>query len=166
MLDDFSPGSGRRPARAFLRSDAPRIDLDGTWRFQLAATASSPTVGFESPDFDDAAWADITVPGHWQLQGWGAPAYTNVNYPFPVDPPHGPDEDPTGEYRREFTVGDDFPTGSAELAPETIASVQIIPRNGPGELPPGATGSGWAGRPAAGCRSSSTWARCYEPGAT
>jgi mono/diheme cytochrome c family protein len=28
-----------------------------------------------------------------------------------------------------------FPTGAVELAPETIAGVQIIPRGGPGELP-------------------------------
>jgi mono/diheme cytochrome c family protein len=29
----------------------------------------------------------------------------------------------------------DFPTGNAELAPETVAAVQIIPKDGPGELP-------------------------------
>ena len=55
------------------------------------------------------------MPGHWQMQGWGAPAYTNVNYPFPVEPPHVPDENPTGEYRRKFTVDDDFPRGAAVL---------------------------------------------------
>ena len=25
-------------------------------------------------------------------------------YPFPVDPPHVPDENPTGEYRRDFDL--------------------------------------------------------------
>ena len=40
------------------------------------------------------------MPSHWQLHGYGAPAYTNVAYPFPVDPPFVPDENPTGEYRR------------------------------------------------------------------
>ena len=104
MLDDFSPGSGRRPARAFVRSDAPQIDLDGTWRFRLAPTAADRTTAFAEPDFDEAGWSDIAVPGHWQLQGHGSPAYTNVNYPFPVDPPFVPDENPTGSYRREFDV--------------------------------------------------------------
>ena len=114
-LNAFSPGVGRRSARAFLRSDAPRIELDGTWRFRLSPNVSEPTKGFESLDFDDAAWADIAVPGHWQLQGWGAPAYTNVNYPFPVEPPFVPDENPTGEYRRTFTIDEDFPAGAAVL---------------------------------------------------
>ena len=41
------------------------------------------------------------------MQGHGRPAYTNVRYPFPVDPPHVPDENPTGEYRRTF----DLPPG-------------------------------------------------------
>ena len=44
------------------------------------------------------------MPSHWQLHGYGAPAYTNVVYPFPVDPPHVPDENPTGDYRRRFTA--------------------------------------------------------------
>src|SRR6201999_1750813 len=34
------------------------------------------------------------------------PAYTNVRYPFPVDPPLVPDENPTGDYRRAFTAPD------------------------------------------------------------
>ncbi len=44
-------------------------------------------------DFDDAHFDDITVPSSWQLAGvpgpprYGSPAYTNVAYPFPVDPP-------------------------------------------------------------------------------
>jgi beta-galactosidase len=44
------------------------------------------------------------VPSHWQLHGYGAPAYTNVAYPFPVEPPHVPDENPTGDYVRRFAV--------------------------------------------------------------
>ena len=45
------------------------------------------------------------MPSHWVLAGdgaYGKPIYTNVIYPFPVDPPHIPDENPTGEYRRRF----------------------------------------------------------------
>jgi beta-galactosidase len=44
------------------------------------------------------------VPSHWQLHGHGAPAYTNVAYPFPVDPPHVPSDNPTGEYRLRFRL--------------------------------------------------------------
>src|SRR5664279_4980523 len=65
--------------------------------------------------FDDAGWAQIEVPGHWQLQGHGNPAYTNVNYPFPVDPPNVPDENPTGEYRCLFQLPAGWPAGEAVL---------------------------------------------------
>ncbi len=44
------------------------------------------------------------MPSHWQLHGYGAPAYTNVVYPFPVDPPHVPTENPTGDYRVGFRL--------------------------------------------------------------
>ena len=46
----------------------------------------------------------IQVPGVWQLQGWGAPQYTNVRYPIPYDPPYVPDETPVGVYDRSFTL--------------------------------------------------------------
>ncbi len=88
------------PPRAALHTDAPALSLDGEWRFRLVPGLAHTTVGFERPDFDDAAWDLLPVPAHWQLHGHGSPAYTNVRYPFPVDPPHVPDENPTGEYRR------------------------------------------------------------------
>jgi beta-galactosidase len=75
-------------------SDAPRLDLNGTWRFRLAGKEG---------------YARIQVPGHWQLSGFGAPAYTNVRYPFPIDPPHVPDDNPTAEYRRSFDLPPDWP---------------------------------------------------------
>ena len=45
------------------------------------------------------------MPSHWVLTGdgrYGQPIYTNVQYPFPTDPPHVPDDNPTGDYRRTF----------------------------------------------------------------
>ncbi|KIX05430.1 uncharacterized protein Z518_06302 [Rhinocladiella mackenziei CBS 650.93] len=49
-------------------------------------------------------WKSITVPHHWQLQGYGRPQYTNIVYPFPVCPPYSPTENPTGTYCRDFDV--------------------------------------------------------------
>ena len=57
----------------------------------------------------------MTVPGHWVLQGHGAPAYTNVLYPFPVDPPRVPDENPTGDHRRVFDLPEDWPAGGESV---------------------------------------------------
>lgn len=44
----------------------------------------------------------ITVPTNWECQGHGRPQYTNFVYPFPVDPPYVPADNPTGCYRLEF----------------------------------------------------------------
>ena len=107
-LDDFSPGTGRRsPARAWLHSDAPTLSLNGTWRFRLLGSHHDADDAAADPDFDDTGWDAIPVPAHWVLIDdgtYGSPIYTNVAYPFPVDPPHVPDENPTGEYRREFDL--------------------------------------------------------------
>lgn len=50
----------------------------------------------------------MPVPSHWQLQGYGRPQYTNVVYPFPVDPPKVPSENPTGCYRREVLLDESW----------------------------------------------------------
>ena len=49
-------------------------------------------------------WDKIPVPSCWQLQGYENPNYTNINYPYPADPPYLPDDNPCGVYNREFTV--------------------------------------------------------------
>ncbi len=108
-----APHAGLRPPRGHLRSDAPALSLNGRWRFRWQPTAGAPALGFEAPDYDDSGWDDIGVPSHWQLAGYGAPAYTNVRYPFPVDPPHVPDENPTGEYRVTFDLRSGWPPGPA-----------------------------------------------------
>jgi beta-galactosidase len=92
------------PPRAAVRSDAPRVSLNGDWRFNLSPTAEEAPAGFADPGFDDAGWARLPVPAHWQLHGYGEPAYTNTRYPFPIDPPHVPTENPTGSYRRSVTI--------------------------------------------------------------
>src|SRR3954471_22331689 len=98
--------------RAWLRSDAPALTLDETWAFRLHPRADGP-LDFVAPDYDDSGWHRLPVPSRWQLHGYGAPAYTNVRYPFPVDPPFVPDENPTGDYRLTFTLPEGFVDGGA-----------------------------------------------------
>lgn len=121
-ITDQGPGSGLRvPARSWLNSDAPSLSLNGDWRFRLLPAApGTPGAGSVLPDgesvegvaaesFDDSAWDTLPVPSHWVLHGegkYGRPIYTNVQYPFPVDPPFVPDANPTGDYRRSFDVPD------------------------------------------------------------
>jgi len=55
---------------------------------------------------DITEWDKIYVPSCWQLYGYEEPNYTNVNHPYPVDPPYVPDENPMGVYERAFEIED------------------------------------------------------------
>ncbi len=80
---------------------ADRLDLDGTWRFQLLRRAD------EEPG---PAWRDIRVPGAWTMQETGdLPWYTNIRMPWSGVAPFVPEDDPTGVYERTF----DLPAGWA-----------------------------------------------------
>ena len=120
-VESFSPGHGYIPARASGARGSVQLSLDGTWKFRYCESLRDLTPGFEATDFDDSRFDDIAVPSCWQLAGvpgpprYGAPAYTNVTYPFPVDPPHVPDRNPAGEYRRRFTLPRDWDFGGAAV---------------------------------------------------
>ncbi|HPZ69810.1 MAG TPA: glycoside hydrolase family 2 TIM barrel-domain containing protein [Dermatophilaceae bacterium] len=100
---DVAPPTGVRAARAWFSSAAPALSLNGSWAFRLSPRSDAP-LDFVAPGYDDTTWEVLPVPSHWQLHGHGAPAYTNHAFPFPVEPPHVPDENPTGDYRRAFHV--------------------------------------------------------------
>lgn len=132
------PGSGRLAPRAAPPSDAASFSLDGDWRFRLAAGPHDLTDGFEAPDHDEAGrWETLAVPSMWQMTGLpgkprlGAPAYTNTAYPFPIDPPRVPDANPTGEYRRAFTLPAGWPSdGRTVLRFEGVDSCFAVWLNG------------------------------------
>ena len=74
-----------------LAGESPySVSLDGTWKFALYDNPSAVPTAFSEPGYDDSAWADITVPGNWQLQGFDRPIYVNVQYPHPIDERYGP----------------------------------------------------------------------------
>ena len=77
--------------------------LNGQWDFAMFPSPSA----LPGPK-DSVAWGSIRVPGVWQLQGHGAPHYTNVIYPFPVDPPRVPSDNPVGVYRRTVEIPASF----------------------------------------------------------
>ena len=84
--------------------------LDGDWKFQCSPNPASAPEGFYAPDYDVGSWADIHVPGNWQVQGHDIPRYTNVQYPFPIDDACTVpvDDNPVGTYRRNFTLPEDW----------------------------------------------------------
>ena len=125
-VDDLTPGSGRRtPPRARLRTDAPELSLDGEWDFRWAACGEP-----------DGPWETLPVPAHWVLHGlsegappYGRPQYTNVQFPFPIDPPHVPDENPVGDHRRTFDRPD-WDVARVLLRFDGVESVYRVVLNG------------------------------------
>jgi len=102
------------PFASWRNSDQARHDhpspalrsLNGEWTFRY----------FIQPEFVPDSWIDadlpqsdlLSVPSNWQLSGYDAPVYTNVQYPIPVDPPYVPAENPTGCYSLTFDCTDEW----------------------------------------------------------
>lgn len=81
------------------------LSLNGTWKFNWVRKPADRPMDFFSKDFDMSLWETIQVPSNWELQGFGVPIYTDVDYPFPANPPHIPhDYNPVGSYLRNFSV--------------------------------------------------------------
>ncbi|HHE71386.1 MAG TPA: beta-galactosidase, partial [Chloroflexi bacterium] len=75
------PAARERDLRgAYLRN------LNGSWRFRWYHSPGAVEESFPSMEYDDTDWDLVAVPGNWQMQGYGKPIYTNVRYPFPIDP--------------------------------------------------------------------------------
>jgi beta-galactosidase len=107
-----------------IRHDDPdtRLDLDGTWRFQLLHAPD----GKPGPD-----WSEAAVPGCWTMQGFDdKPHYTNVQMPFLGLPPTIPDDNPTGIYEREFELPGGWEDRRVILHVGAAESVLIVTLNG------------------------------------
>ncbi|SEG79517.1 glycoside hydrolase family 2 TIM barrel-domain containing protein [Paenibacillus sp. UNC499MF] len=101
----FIPYGEEKKALTYAEERSDRtLLLNGTWAFRYTNSPEEAPAGFYEPEFDAAAWDRLPVPSCWQLHGYGAPHYTDLYYPFPVDPPRVPAANPTGSYRREFTL--------------------------------------------------------------
>jgi len=124
---------GRREAQPrLMRSGMHPTDLslNGTWDFlYLRAPEFSPE-GFFEKSFTTKEWNTIPVPSCWQMQGYGQMHYTDVWYLFPVNPPFVPSENPTGIYRRSFTVPDTWQDGKTILRLDGVGSAFDVWING------------------------------------
>ena len=97
--DVLKTSENRLPQRAFYipEGKAEYMLLNGQWRF-----AYYPC-DIDVPE-TITQWDNVTVPSCWQLLGYENPNYTNINYPYPCDPPYVPDANPCGVYEREFLL--------------------------------------------------------------
>jgi beta-galactosidase len=89
------------------------LNLNGVWKFKWVQKPDDLPQNFESTGFDDAGWDKFQIPSTWEVNGYGYPIYVNVGYEFQnimkPNPPIVPlSYDPTGVYRREITVNDNW----------------------------------------------------------
>jgi beta-galactosidase len=99
----FYPLADAKQAAAGKRERSPwLLPLDGCWQFRCEPDPAAAERTLAAPE--QAEWGSIAVPGNLEMQGYGKPHYTNVKMPFPEEPPHTPPSNPTGLYRRSFTM--------------------------------------------------------------
>lgn len=74
-----------------------RFSLNGLWKFHYAKNYNCIIPGFEKEDYCCKSWDDIRVPAHIQMEGYDAPQYANVQYPW-----EGREEIQPGEIPTQF----------------------------------------------------------------
>ena len=72
--------------------------LNGDWDFHYYPSYHDLPEDFLKQSFSQ----QIPVPSNWQNHGFDQHHYTNINYPFPFDPPFVPNQTPCGLYHRHF----------------------------------------------------------------
>lgn len=135
---------GREPARAALfpyadeagaLTGAPGMSpfyrcLNGQWAFTYVDCPEDVPGEFTQPSFHADTWDTIPVPGNWQMYGYGKPLYVNLLYPFPVNVPRVPKQNPTGCYRRTFSLPEAWDGKSVFLRFDGVNSAFYVWVNG------------------------------------
>ncbi|MDD4761165.1 MAG: hypothetical protein PHU66_10210, partial [Bacteroidaceae bacterium] len=93
---------GERSASPFYRL------LNGLWDFKYAANLSEVPDNFYDIDYRTDGWDKIPIPSNWQMHGYDVLYYTNIEYPYPLDPPLVPDDNPIGLYKFDFNIPDEW----------------------------------------------------------
>ena len=83
--------------------------LNGQWKFAWSSRPADRPEKFYEEGYDDAAFEEIQVPGHIELQGYDQIHYINTMYPWDgkafLRPPHIDwDYNPVGSYVKEFDL--------------------------------------------------------------
>lgn len=87
----FIPYSEKESAIEGDRNKSKRFQLlNGNWKFKYFPSVRDVSEKFFEVGYDTHSFDTIPVPSVWQTQGYDNHQYTNVNYPFPYDPPYVP----------------------------------------------------------------------------
>lgn len=88
-----------------------KYSLNGIWRFAYARNYELAPADFWKDEFDTRKWDTIRVPAHIQMEGYGHPQYTNVQYPWDgyedIKPGEIPESfNPVASYVKYFYIPD------------------------------------------------------------
>lgn len=106
------------------------LNLNGTWQFTYFNDDSELPQDFHTATYAHTDASPIIVPGAWQTQGFDTHQYTNFKYPFPLDPPFVPHENPCGLYTLDFQYAQDQQAPLAHLTFEGVDSCFYLWVNG------------------------------------
>ena len=139
----FVPSSAPRDLQGERRAESDRfLSLDGDWGFSyypsiydlddaVSAVRSAGEPAFFDAAFDEGSLdAVLPVPSVWQMHGYDAHQYSSSCYPFPIDPPYVPQDNPCGVYVRSFEYRADERAPRAHLAFEGVDSCFYVWVNG------------------------------------
>lgn len=110
MHTNFFPYENESLARQGVKEQSANfLTMNGYWKFNWVPDADARPTDFFKQGFNDKGWKEMPVPGIWELNGYGDPMYTNIDYPWhlqaPLNPPIVPAEkNHVGSYRKEITV--------------------------------------------------------------
>lgn len=96
--------------------------LNGKWDFELIRGRENFPENIGDISFKN----EISVPGVWQLQGYGQLQYTERRFPIPFDPPRIPDDTEVGCYRRQFILPETFEGQSNILRLEGVTCCHFV----------------------------------------
>ena len=113
------------------------------WKFcYVKGTTNGPGASdFFAKDFEQSSeyvaanWKTIRVPLSWEMAGYGRPVYTNIGYPFDAAAPlalkssgnnQESDNNATGFYRRNFTIGDGWKDKRIFLHFDGVYSAAVV----------------------------------------
>ncbi|MEX2602821.1 MAG: glycoside hydrolase family 2 TIM barrel-domain containing protein [Gracilimonas sp.] len=114
-----------------FRKSAYYQSLNGDWDFNWSRNPAKRPANFYENNFDLSGWSKITVPGSWQMQGFGTLLYTNVAYPFEKNPPYIPsDHNPVGSYKTTFSMPDSWNGRKVVLHFGGVSSAMYVWVNG------------------------------------
>ncbi len=97
----------------FKNEDSPwKISLNGKWKFCWVKRPADRPQDFYKSEYSVEKWKEISVPGVWELQGYGKPYYLAAGYPPAIStrkiPSINHDDNPVGSYRQNFIIPDEW----------------------------------------------------------